>query len=108
LYFGSSFGTAGDALRSLDPDSNSANGMEFSTYDKDNDLVSQLNCARLYTGGWWFRQCSTSNLNGRFYPDCGGSESGDTLQWVTDPEQIPQSFNLVEIKLRPSPYPPTD
>lgn len=108
LFFGKSNGTAGDALLSLDPDTNSANGMEFSTFDRDNDFMPELNCATLYTGGWWFRRCTTSNLNGIFYPDCSGVDQSDSLQWVEDPQMTPQSFKLVEMKFRPTIYPPMD
>ena len=36
-----------------------ANGMKFTTYDKDNDLWSS-NCAEQRGGGWWFAACSRS------------------------------------------------
>ena len=56
------------------------NGREFSTIDRDNDGYSVYNCARRYTGAWWYGwqswHCFNSNLNGRYYPtereDCNG------------------------------------
>ncbi|XP_039949783.1 fibrinogen C domain-containing protein 1-like [Bactrocera tryoni] len=40
-------------------------GMKFSTIDRDNDL-NDKNCAYIYRGGWWHRNCLDSNLNGLF------------------------------------------
>jgi hypothetical protein len=28
-------------------------GKNFTTIDKDNDLISTMNCANSYQGGWW-------------------------------------------------------
>ncbi|XP_066521086.1 angiopoietin-related protein 3 [Hoplias malabaricus] len=41
-------------------------GMMFSTKDNDNDNHEDSNCARNYTGGWWFNACGDTNLNGRY------------------------------------------
>lgn len=41
-------------------------GMKFSTKDRDNDNHDESNCARNYTGGWWFDACGDTNLNGRY------------------------------------------
>ena len=42
------------------------NGMNFSTYDRDNDLWSGVNCASSHGGGWWYSACRQFNLNGRY------------------------------------------
>ena len=34
------------------------NGMQFSTYDQDNDKYS-ISCAYALQGGWWYKNCST-------------------------------------------------
>ena len=59
LKVGSYRGTAGDSLR------NNC-GMKFTTADSDNDLAGSANCATNYNGGWWFRRCGYSNLNGKW------------------------------------------
>ncbi|XP_063056656.1 angiopoietin-related protein 3 [Engraulis encrasicolus] len=41
-------------------------GMKFSTKDRDNDNHDESNCARNYTGGWWFNACGDTNLNGKY------------------------------------------
>ena len=47
------------------------NGMNFSTYDRDNDMHGSINCAVRGPeggggGGWWYRYCVYFNLNGHY------------------------------------------
>ena len=51
-------GTAGDAFNTLAVTVWKANHMEFSTVDND---VTTRRCAKF--SGWWFQQCSASNIN---------------------------------------------
>ena len=37
--------------------------MMFSTYDRDNDLVSSYNCAARNGGGFWYRNCHDCRVN---------------------------------------------
>ncbi|XP_035777671.1 ficolin-1-like [Anopheles albimanus] len=49
-------GTAGDSLVYH-------KGSPFSTKDRENN---SNNCATMYEGGWWYKQCHEVNLNGRY------------------------------------------
>jgi hypothetical protein len=40
------------------------NLMAFTTYDEENDLNPDKNCAVERLGGWWFNDCSLSSLTG--------------------------------------------
>ncbi|XP_071948537.1 fibrinogen C domain-containing protein 1-like [Antedon mediterranea] len=58
LTVGRYHGDAGDGL-------STHSGMQFSTFDRDNDRWTG-NCARDYTGAWWYTSCHNSNLNGQY------------------------------------------
>ncbi|KAL7740843.1 hypothetical protein ACLKA6_013690 [Drosophila palustris] len=55
---GNASGSAGDALKYH-------RGMKFSTFDRDND-IDEGNCAKDYTGGWWYCKCLYSKLTGTY------------------------------------------
>jgi len=40
------------------------NGLQFTTFDRDNDLWSSGNCAARRGGGFWWRQCGGCSVNG--------------------------------------------
>ncbi|KAL1396177.1 hypothetical protein pipiens_002736 [Culex pipiens pipiens] len=63
-------GTAGDYLEYH-------KGMKFTTSDNDNDVDDGDNCAEIYNGAWWFKDCYRSHLNGQH------SDSDDTaaIKW---------------------------
>ena len=57
------------------------NNQKFSAYDKDQDTQQSGNCAETFKGGWWFRDCHYSNLNGIYYND--GPRHRDGISWKT-------------------------
>ncbi|XP_062281283.1 fibrinogen-like protein 1 [Scomber scombrus] len=87
LSFGDYVGTAGDALSGGNQvgvsDWASHQGIQFSTYDQDNDNYNG-NCAQEDKGGWWFNKCHSANLNGLYYPDGHYSAVTDNgVVWYT-------------------------
>ena len=69
-------GTAGDSMTASD-NLQSLDGMQFSTYDRDNDKWSS-NCAEYFdAGGWWFNSCFHGALNGVY------RHNTPAIQWHT-------------------------
>ncbi|KAM8910275.1 fibrinogen-like protein 1 isoform 2-T8 [Spinachia spinachia] len=72
LTFGTYVGTVGDALSGRYQVGvtqwASHQGVQFSTYDQDNDNYKG-NCAQEDKGGWWFNKCHSAHLNGMYYPN---------------------------------------
>ncbi|XP_059162807.1 fibrinogen-like protein A [Physella acuta] len=54
------------------------NGMAFSTFDRDNDILKE-NCAKSCAGGWWYKACSYVKLTGDWTKlnDC------NAIQWTS-------------------------
>jgi Fibrinogen beta and gamma chains, C-terminal globular domain len=42
-------------------------GQNFSTPDQDNDAYAEGSCSVTSKGGWWYKACQESNLNGIYY-----------------------------------------
>ncbi|XP_046693615.1 microfibril-associated glycoprotein 4-like [Silurus meridionalis] len=49
-------GGAGDSLATH-------NGQKFSTFDKDQDMNAEGNCAKSYLGAFWYSECHNANPN---------------------------------------------
>ena len=54
-------------------------GTKFSTIDRDNDVWSG-NCARKFSGAWWYSACHNSNLNG-LYLKRNHTSFGNGVNW---------------------------
>ncbi|CAC5403479.1 Fibrinogen-like protein A,Ryncolin-4,Angiopoietin-related protein 7,Angiopoietin-related protein 1,Ficolin-3,Ficolin-1-B,Techylectin-5A,Ficolin-2,Ryncolin-1,Tenascin-R,Fibrinogen-like protein 1,Angiopoietin-1,Fibrinogen C domain-containing protein 1-A,Tenascin-N,Ryncolin-3,Tenascin,Fibroleukin,Fibrinogen C domain-containing protein 1,Techylectin-like protein,Ryncolin-2,Angiopoietin-related protein 6,Techylectin-5B,Angiopoietin-related protein 2,Angiopoietin-2,Microfibril-associated glycoprotein 4,Fibrinoge len=65
LLISSYTGTAGDSLYHT-IHNHIGNGVKFSTFDRDNDINTNSNCAQQFSGAWWYIDCHLSNLNGKY------------------------------------------
>lgn len=86
-------GTAGDSMRYH-------NGRPFSTRDKDPDPLG-IHCARAYMGGWWYKNCYKTNLNGLY----GINSNNQGIVWI-DWKGKDSSIPFTEMKFRPSRFSP--
>lgn len=77
-----------------------ARGTKFSTVDKDNDAWSK-NCAKRFSGAWWYSACHNSNLNGLYLK--GHHESfGNGVNWFHW-KGYHYSLKYSEMKIRSKP-----
>ncbi|XP_034483846.1 fibrinogen-like protein 1 [Drosophila innubila] len=53
---------------------------KFTTFDRENDDWADGNCAEDCHGGWWYKACASSNLNG-IYSDVERT-GGQTVYWA--------------------------
>uniref|UniRef100_A0A8C7Y7C8 Microfibril associated protein 4 n=1 Tax=Oryzias sinensis TaxID=183150 RepID=A0A8C7Y7C8_9TELE len=83
---------AGDAL-------SVHNGHMFSTFDKDQD-GSQVNCARLYLGAFWYGDCQNANPNGVYSWGAEGSIHGVGVEW-SDWKGSNYSLKSISMRIRP-------
>ncbi|CAG5928674.1 unnamed protein product [Menidia menidia] len=92
-YYGGDAGDAFDGFDFGDDPSDkyytSHNGMQFSTFDKDNDKYDG-NCAQQDGSGWWMNRCHAAHLNGKYYQggkytekDAGEYGFDNGIIWVT-------------------------
>ncbi|TDG39241.1 hypothetical protein AWZ03_014336 [Drosophila navojoa] len=87
---GNFHGNASDAMRTHDK-------MKFSTYDRDHDEFTHINCAEYHHGAWWYDFCSRSNLNGKYFKTQTDSEQGIFWdQWYSF-----KSLKSVQMQIRP-------
>ena len=75
------------------------NNQQFSTYDADHDTWPN-NCASQYKGGWWYRNCHKSNLNGK-YVDGGTPASSPNVVWYHWHTRHTTSLKKTVMMIRP-------
>lgn len=90
LKVGSYSGNAGDSLTYH-------NLQKFSTYDRDQDVIS-TNCASRYRGAFWYKSCYWANLNGKYSGNVGVDEQ--SLNWYHW-KVAHQSIKFSQMKFRP-------
>jgi len=83
-------GDAGDSLTSQVRS-------KFTTFDQNN----AVNCSSLaHSGGWWYKDCQTSNLNGQYQTPCGNTTLNDGITWETGKGYY-YSYKHAVMKIRP-------
>ncbi|KAK0065273.1 BpFREP12.2 [Biomphalaria pfeifferi] len=87
LQIGNYSGNAGDSL-------SVHNNTFFSTFDRDNDVRSDINCAERFSGAWWYYGCHNSNLNGKW-----GSTLDKGMTWYVLTKWY-NSVTFSEMKIR--------
>ena len=86
-------GKAGDSL-------SYHKGKEFSTKDRDNDNLPDVNCAQKYKGGGWYDTCFASNLNGPYQRGGKQTSSSTGIHWKAW-KGFDYSAMKVVMKIRP-------
>ncbi|XP_048590550.1 ficolin-2-like [Nematostella vectensis] len=86
------FGTAGDSFVEWH------NNAAFSTQDKDNDQNGDENCAAKFKGAWWFTDCFSSHLNGKYLND--STSYGEGIIW-SEWKGHYLSLKRTEMKIKP-------
>ena len=93
LHIGQGTGTPSGSHDAM-AGSHSLNNMNFTTIDRDNDATGS-NCAAIYKGGWWYKSCTHSSLNG---PHTASSTSR-RVAWHSGSKWV--YYPSVEMKVRP-------
>ncbi|XP_050100966.1 fibrinogen-like protein A [Anopheles aquasalis] len=81
-------GTAGDSM-------SYNKGMKFTTHDRDNDRLSDTQCAHYTAGAWWHNACTYVNLNGLYM---NANNSTSMLWFKFKDNQQGMSFSRMMIR----------
>ena len=85
-------GTAGNSF-------SGTNGLQFSTKDRDHDTSSGRSCASVYHGAWWYGNCHSSNLNGK-YLNGPHKSYANGINWSSF-KGYHNSLKMTEMKIKP-------
>ena len=75
-------------------------GMKFSTFDKDQDVYSCGNCAKLYLGAFWYGACHYANPNGVYRWEADTSPFAVGVEWYHF-KGFNYSLKTISMKIRP-------
>ncbi|XP_046566707.1 angiopoietin-4-like [Haliotis rubra] len=74
-------------------------GAKFSTYDRDNDDNPTGSCSQIHGAGWWFKNCTRCNPNGRLNPDAVNvSADPEEVFWDGDPRRVSGVHTALQCK----------
>ena len=73
-------------------------GSKFSTYGRDNDGRSDINCAALYRAGWWFSACYKLHLNGVYGGASGITNYNMRMLYLSDNDYEPIQTVIMKIR----------
>ena len=88
IHIGGYTGDIGDSMQS---------GYKFSTWDNDNDYLSDLNCAANRGGPWWHGDCGNARLMNLFFLENGSKQ--EKMKWKSL-GQFSHKITFAEMKLR--------
>ncbi|XP_037724678.1 fibrinogen-like protein 1 [Drosophila subpulchrella] len=95
LSIGTYNGTVGDSLAYH-------SNQKFTTLDRDNDKHTIGNCALGEWGGWWYKDCAHSQLNGKFYKEGRTRDKKENgITWGSWHDYWTDSLTFVEMMIRP-------
>ncbi|EDW37449.1 GL26267 [Drosophila persimilis] len=86
-------GDAGDSL-------SSQKGHNFTTYDRDNDIKPETNCALDYMGPWWHKHCTYSNLFAIYVNGTVSSMERKGVNWAAW-RGFAYSLKVIQMMVRP-------
>ncbi|XP_062298602.1 microfibril-associated glycoprotein 4-like isoform X2 [Scomber scombrus] len=76
------------------------NGQKFSTFDKDQDSSSRVNCARKYLGAFWYNSCDNANPNGVYRWGADDTINRVGVEWYNWKGRN-YSLKTISMKIRP-------